>query len=190
MTTAVHKCIIFDATKQHKMKKTDLNKSEYNEYYSRYIDKIPNETHLIEGYINGKNSMIDFINSIPNDKLLYKYLPEKWSIKEVIQHLIDTERVFMYRCLRIARNDSTNIEGFEQDEWIIPSEADAKSKAELIKEFSINRENSIMLLKSISDKNLTFVGTANGAVMSARAAAFTILGHDMHHTKIIQERYL
>ena len=190
MITTVHKCIIFDATKQHKMKKSDLNTSEYHEYYSRYIDKLHDETDLIEGYISGKNSMVDFINSIPNNKLLHKYQPEKWSVKEVIQHLIDTERVFMYRCLRIARNDKTNIEGFEQDNYVKPSEADSKSKAELIKEFSINRENSIVLLKSISDKNFCFIGTANGAVMSARSAAFTILGHDIHHIEIIKERYL
>jgi hypothetical protein len=190
MITTVHKCIIFDITKQHKMKKLDLNSSEYNEYYSRYIDKLQDETNLIEGYAFGKTSMINFINSIPNDKLLYRYQPEKWSIKEVIQHLIDTERIFMYRCFRIARNDKTDIEGFEQDDYVKPSEADSKSKAELIEEFSINRENSIMLLKSISDKNLCFIGTTNGVVMSSRAAAFTILGHDIHHTEIIKERYL
>jgi len=190
MIIPVHKSIIFEPTKQHKMKKSDLNTSEYDQYYARYIDKLQDQTDLIEGYIAGKNSMVDFINSIPNSKLLYKYEPQKWSVKEVLQHLIDTERVFMYRCLRIARNDATDIEGFEQDNYVKPSEADAKSKAALIEEFSMNRENSILLLKSISEKNLCFVGSANGGKMSARAAAFTILGHDLHHTEIIKERYL
>ncbi len=172
------------------MKKADVQSNEYHEYYSRYIDKLDAKLDLIEGYITGKNHMIAFINNLPEEKLLYRYQPEKWSIKEVIQHLIDTERVFLYRCFRIARNDNTQIEGFEQDDYIKPSGADQKPRNELLEEFSINRENSIALLKSISDKNFAFIGNANGADMSARAAAFTILGHDIHHLEVINERYL
>lgn len=134
--------------------------------------------------------MEDFINAIPDGKMTYRYQPEKWSIIEVVQHLIDTERIFMYRCFRIARNDNTELAGYEQDDYIIPSEANSKSKEQILEEFTTNRNNSISLLKSLSEKNLVFVGNANGGNVSARAAAFIVLGHDIHHTNIIKERYL
>lgn len=172
------------------MIKSELQPSEFNEYYNRYIDKLPDETELINGFINGKNEVISFFDSISEEKLEYRYQPEKWTIKEVFQHLIDTERIFMYRCFRIARNDKTNIEGFEQDDYIIPSEANTKSREDLLEEFRINRENSIMILKSISEKNLNFIGVSNGGIMSARSAAFTILGHDIWHLEVIQNKYL
>jgi hypothetical protein len=172
------------------MIKKELHLEEFHEYYLRYIDKLSDETELINGFIKGKNEVISFFESIPEEKLEFRYQSRKWTIKEVFQHLIDTERIFMYRCFRIARNDKTNIEGFEQDDYIIPSEANKKSREDLLEEFRINRENSISMLKSISDKNLCFVGMSNGGIMSARAAAFTILGHDIWHSEIIKERYL
>ena len=172
------------------MIKASINTNEYHEYYSRYLDLIDQNTELIEGYQKGKNEMIALINSVPEEKMTFRYQSEKWSIIELIQHLIDTERVFMYRCFRIARNDSTKLAGFEQDDFVKPSEADLKSKAEILEEFSINRDNSISLLKSLSDKNLCFIGNANGGNASARSVAFTVLGHDMHHINIIKERYL
>lgn len=172
------------------MKKSILKKEEYNEYYSAYISLLNDQTELIDGYLQGKKMMEDFITSIPEDTLLYRYQPEKWSVIEVLQHLIDTERIFMYRCFRIARNDKTELAGFDQDDYIIPSEANLKTKAQILEEFSFNRSNSIAMLQSLSEKNLALVGIANGAKVSARAAAFIILGHDIHHTNIIKERYL
>lgn len=172
------------------MKKLELNTNEYDAYYSRYLNLVNDNSTLIEGYQKGKKEMIDLINSIPEEKMTFRYQPEKWSINELIQHLIDTERIFMYRCFRIARNDSTKLAGFEQDDFIKPSEADLKTKAEILAEFTINRDNSISLLKSLSDKNLCFIGNANGGDASARSVAFTVLGHDKHHTNIIKERYL
>ena len=172
------------------MTKSEINSNEYHPYYSTYLDLVRDNTELIEGYRTGKKTMTDLINSIPEEKMSFRYQPEKWSINELIQHLIDTERVFMYRCFRIARNDKTELAGFEQDDFIKPSEADLKSKAEILEEFSINRDNSIALLKSLSEKNLGFIGNANGGDASARSIAFTVLGHDMHHTNIIKQRYL
>ncbi len=172
------------------MIKAEISPNEYHEYYSVYLDLVNDNTELIEGYRKGKKDMIDLINSISEEKMSFRYQPEKWSIKELFQHLIDTERVFMYRCFRIARNDKTELAGFEQDNFVKPSEADLKSKAALLEEFSINRENSIALLKSLSDKNMSFIGNANGGNASARSVAFTVLGHDMHHTNIIKKNYL
>lgn len=168
----------------------DLHPSEFDIYYKRYIDKLPVDTELIDGFINGKSIVIHFFRQIPKEKQLHRYLPEKWSIQEVLQHLIDTERIFMYRCFRIARMDATPLAGFDQNIYIEPSGADQKTMDQLLHEYEINRNNSISLLSSLSDEHLSFIGNSNGGNMSARAAAFTIIGHDIWHMEIIKERYL
>lgn len=172
------------------MKKSDLLSSEFDHYFQRYINKLPNDLKLIAGFTGGKKNVIDFYNKIPTDKLDYKYQPEKWSIKEVLQHQIDTERIFLYRCFRIARKDNTPLAGFDQDTYIMPSEANNKSIGQLLNEFKINRNNSIALLKSLTENNLKFIGVSSGKSLSSRAAAYIILGHDTWHQEIIVERYL
>ena len=172
------------------MNKLDINTTEFDNYYVRYIDKLSDKTTLRKGFKTGKENVIQFFRSIPKNKLEYRYEEEKWTIKEILQHLIDTERIFMYRCFRIARNDGTALAGFDQNIYIQPSKANGKSIEELINEFEINRNNSISLLNSLTDENLCFVGNSNGGNMSARAAAFTIIGHDIWHMEVIKQRYL
>ncbi|WP_405207370.1 DinB family protein [Aquimarina sp. LLG6339-5] len=172
------------------MNSTGLSSKEYDEYYGRYIDKSSPEQDLREGFEIGKDDVIDFFRSIPQEKQEYRYDINKWSIKEVLQHLIDTERIFIYRCFRIARNDKTSLAGFDQNIYIDPSGANQKSMNELIGEFEIVRKNSISFLNSINDDQLMYIGNANGGKMSARAAAFTIIGHEIWHIDIIKERYL
>ncbi|TGV00378.1 DinB family protein [Flavivirga rizhaonensis] len=134
--------------------------------------------------------VLQFFESIPSDKLNYRYAEGKWSIKEVFQHLIDTERIFQHRCFRFSRHDKTSISGFEQDDYIAPSLANDKSLESLIEEFNAVRQSFIVLLKSLNDVDLKFIGNASSSNMSARAAAFTILGHSIWHINIINERYL
>ncbi|CAM1340567.1 DinB family protein [Tenacibaculum aestuarii] len=172
------------------MKKQELQPTEYNEYYAGYLSKISDNTTLLDGFEKDKQMVLDFFSAIPKEKLEYRYLSEKWSIKEVFQHLIDTERVFMYRLLRIARNDTSPIEGFDQDIYIKPSEADNKTIEDLLNEFSITRLYSINLLNSISEEHLKNMGVANNTPVSARACAFILLGHSVWHIEIIKERYL
>lgn len=172
------------------MVNTDLNETEFNSYYARYIDKLSETVTLRKGFEVGKTSVLRFFTSIAKDKLEYRYAPEKWSIKEVLQHLIDTERIFMYRCFRIARNDKTDLAGFDQEIYIDPSAANSKSLVELLNEFEAVRNSSISLLNSLSDTNLKYVGNASDDAMSARAAAFTVIGHEIWHMNIIKERYL
>ncbi len=172
------------------MIKQVLKPSEYNNYFARYIDKIADETELFTGLENDKKMVIDFFSSIPEEKLTYRYQPQKWNSKELLQHIIDTERIFMYRLLRIARKDTTALAGFDQDIYIKPSEASAKSIEELLHEFTITRQYSINLISSISDENLKNVGTASNSSISARACAFILLGHSIWHIEIIKERYL
>lgn len=172
------------------MTKLDLNPSEFDNYYLRYIDKLSNKTEIRKGFVDGEIALIDFFKSITKEKLSYRYKPEKWSIKEVLQHLIDTERIFMYRCFRIARRDKTALAGYDQNIYIKPSEADNKSIESLLTEFTLNRKHSISLLNSLTDEDLSFVGNSNECPMSARAAAFTVLGHDIWHMEVIQNNYL
>ncbi|WP_027391980.1 DinB family protein [Aquimarina latercula] len=172
------------------MNSTDLEPKEYDEYYGRYIKKLSPQVSIIKGFEIGKDDVIIFFESIPPEKQEYRHDINKWSIKEVLQHLIDTERIFMYRCFRIARNDLTPLAGYDQNIYIDPSGANQKSMSELIGEFKIVRQNSISFLNSISNDQLMYIGNANGGDMSARAAAFTIIGHEIWHMDIIKERYL
>jgi uncharacterized damage-inducible protein DinB len=172
------------------MKKATLQSNEFDNYYQRYLDKLSDDTLLIKGFEDGKNNIISFFTSIKKEKLDYRYQPEKWSIKEVLQHLIDTERIFMYRCFRIARRDATALAGFEQDDYIQPSNADDKSLENLLNEFITNRNHSIVLLQSLQQDDLIFIGKASGNAMSARAAAFIILGHYIWHIDVIKDKYL
>ncbi|MEQ6123241.1 DinB family protein [Pseudotenacibaculum sp. MALMAid0570] len=172
------------------MTRRDVNSSEHDIYYRRYLDKLSEDTELKSGFKSGKKDVINFFRKIPQKKLEYRYQPEKWSIKEVLQHLIDTERIFMYRCFRIARRDISPLTGFDQNIYIKPSRADEKSIDQLLYEYEVNRNNSINILLSLSDEDLAFIGNSNGGAMSARAAAFTIIGHDIWHMEVIKEKYL
>jgi hypothetical protein len=172
------------------MIKQDLQQTEYNEYFGKYIGKVSENTELITGFENDKKMVIDFFTGVPKDKLEYRYEAKKWSIKEVLQHIIDTERIFMYRLLRIARKDTTALAGFDQDIYIDPSQANNKTLETLIHEFTITRMYSLNLINSISDENLQNIGTASDSTVSARACAFILLGHSIWHIDIIKERYL
>ena len=154
------------------MTKSDLDPSEFDDYYLRYIDKLSNKTKLRKGFAIGEVTLIDFFKSIPKEKLTHRYQPEKWSVKEILQHLIDTERIFMYRCFRIARRDKTALAGFDQNIYNKPSEANNKSIESLLNEFTVNRKHSISLLNSLTNEDLSFIGNSNGGPMSARAASF------------------
>lgn len=172
------------------MTKQDLTSEEYNPFYKTYINMIHESVDLIDGFEMGFRNIEAFFKSIPNEKLDYKYADDKWTIKEVFQHIIDTERIFMYRCLRVARHDKTALAGFEQNDYIVPSKANSKSIASLQEEYRTTRQYSIVLLKSLSDEDLKCIGQASGNVMSARSAAFSTIGHEIWHMNIIKERYL
>ncbi len=172
------------------MTNSTLTNSEFDPYYDRYIKKLSPHTELLAGFKAGLISTINFFQSIPSSKHSYAYGKGKWTIKEVLQHLIDTERIFIHRCFRIARRDSTPIPEFNQEIYNRPSGANKKEMENLILEYKSGRNNSITLLNSLSDDDLKFIGVANHNAMSARAAAFTVIGHELWHIEIIKERYL
>ena len=172
------------------MLRKEVQPSEYNDFYGRYVEKVPENTELISGYEEDRENVLSFFKAIPEEQFTYRYQPEKWSIKEVLQHMIDNERIFIIRLLRIARNDKTSLPGFDENIFIAPSEAHQKTKDSLLNEFTITRDFSISIIKSIGDHYLKNLGTVSNSVISVRACAFLIIGHGIWHMNTIKERYL
>ncbi|MCK8480656.1 DinB family protein [Psychroserpens algicola] len=171
------------------MTKDDLSKSEYNPYYQTYIEKAGTLT-LKDGLKRNGDLTVAFLKTIPEDKLEFRYEVNKWTVKEIVQHLIDTERVFMYRALCIARKDKTLFPGYDQDNYALTCDANRRSMRSLINEFKAVRLSSVMLFESFTTDMLTEIGIASNSNLSPRAVAFITIGHENHHCKIIKERYL
>lgn len=166
-----------------------LNTTEYNEYYQTYIDACGND-NLIDELAKNHKSSLKLFKSIPFEKQEYSYADGKWTIKELLQHLIDSERIFAYRSLRIAREDKTNIPGYEHNDYVPVSRANLRKYDDLVEEFDAIRKSTISLFKSFDKKMLLSNGTANNDKISVRAIGFIMVGHFNHHSKIIRERYL
>ncbi len=170
---------------------SQLNENEYGSYYRPYIiTMVENGKGLIENMNDSLKDILNTLNKIPETKQLYKYADGKWTIKELVQHIIDTERVFSYRALRFARKDSTDLPGFDQDEFNVMANANSRNFKELLEELFLVRKSSISLFKSIDSETLKAIGTASGSEMSVRAIGYIISGHSLHHLKVLKERYL
>lgn len=163
---------------------------EYAPYYSRYISKIPHDTPVLDQLHHNAVIVKELITSLPEEKLLYRYEPGKWSIKEVLVHIIDTERIMAYRALRIARNDQTPIPGFEQDDYVPYSAADARDITDIMEEYEAVRKATLTLFHSFTAEAFDRKGTASENTVSVRALAYIITGHELHHLQVLQEKYL
>ncbi|MEZ4802649.1 MAG: DinB family protein [Gelidibacter sp.] len=167
----------------------DLQSNEYNPYYQTYINKTEN-LNLKDGLRHNFETVSSFLKILPADKLEYRYAEGKWTIKEVLLHLVDAERIFAYRALRIAREDQTPLPGFDQDIYVVPSKANDRSFESLINEYKTVRDATIALFDTFDQKMLTAIGTASNSPISVRALGFIIMGHENHHCEVIKERYL
>lgn len=163
-------------------------KDEYNEFYQGYVSQVKNEEILqeLETQISTLN---EIFASISEEKGLFAYAEGKWTIKEVLGHIIDAERVFAYRIFRISRKDETPLETFDENEYIANSDFNQRTIAEMLEEFSLLRRANLLLLNSFPDTAWVLRGTASGFPVSVRALAYIMFGHAAHHTKILQERY-
>ena len=135
-------------------------------------------------------SVVDFYQNIPSEKLEHAYAEGKWTPKDILLHIIDTERVFVYRAMRIARQDKTEMVGFEQDDYVDAGKANNRTINSLIEEYKAVRNATIVLFDSFSDEELKSIGKANGSPVSVRAIGYIITGHENHHNNVIRERYL
>ena len=172
------------------MKISELNENEYAIYFDKYIKLSNNETILLEELEICLHDFIRFVQNIPLDKFDYRYDVNKWTIKEIIQHLIDTERIFQYRALRISRNDVTPLPGFDENNYATNSNGNSRSIQDLLTEMAVVRQSTLSLFKSFSKEQLLLIGTASENKISVRAIGFILIGHQKHHQKIFQERYL
>ncbi len=169
---------------------TDLDTSEYNPYYAPFVKKIKEDISLVNALITGKEEISTFFATIPDNKLNFRYEEGKWTPKEVLMHIIDTERIFSYRALRFARKDKVDLLGFDQNEFIPPSNANQRNMDSLIEEYKAVRGATIALYENMDDTMLKEVGMGSGSPMSVRALGFITLGHEKHHVSLIEDRYL
>jgi uncharacterized damage-inducible protein DinB len=171
------------------MKKNQLNTNEYHSYYQTYMDTV-SDIELIEGLKQNGEYTLSFFESISNQKFEFAYAEGKWTIKELVQHIIDTERVFTYRALAIARKDKTSLPGYDHDVYALSSQANKRSKQNLLNEYKSLRQATVLLFESFTDDMLLQMGNANTQAISVRALGFILMGHENHHSRIIKERYL
>lgn len=171
------------------MLSSELPISEYNSFYHTYILAL-GEVTLMEELENGKEAFLSVLKDVDSDALNYAYADGKWTLAEVLMHIIDAERVFQYRALRFARNDSTPLPGFDQNVFIKGLNISGKAKNEIRSEYEAVRNATINLFKSFNTDVLKRVGIASDSEMSVRAMGFIICGHQAHHLTIIRERYL
>ncbi len=171
------------------MNLNQLPENEYSEFFATYI-KALDDVHLVEELEISLHDFIKFVQNIPMDKFDYRYEEGKWTIKDIIQHIIDTERIFGYRALRISRNDKTPLPGFDENEYVENTNANNRGLQELLTEFSAVRHSNLLLFKSFSEEQLARMGIAYEDEVSVRALGFLIIGHLKHHQRIFKERYL
>jgi len=163
---------------------------EYAPYAIRYIGLLPDDGLVLRHMEENLKATSEFVLSLPEEKLAYRYAEGKWTIKEILAHVSDDERIYAYRALRFARNDMTELPGFEQDDYAAHSGANARDIRGILAEFATVRRATISLFGGLDREALVRVGVADGKVMSVRAAAYHIAGHELCHVNVIRERYL
>lgn len=163
---------------------------EYPSYADIYIGLLPNDGLVLKHLADNLLSTLKLIQDLPEEKLAYRYAKNKWTIKEILVHIIDDERIYVYRALRFARNDATELPSFDQDDFATHSGANNRSSSSILDEYSATRKATITFFEGLEDQVFTRAGIANGNRMTVRALAYHIAGHEIRHVNIIKERYL
>lgn len=163
--------------------------AEFAPYYASYIDKVPNDS-ILTILQQQSDVVLHLLASLTEEQANYRYAPEKWSIKEVMGHIIDAERIFVCRALRFARNDSTALPGFEENDYVLNGDFDYRTMDSLAQEYKHVRLATLDFFTSLREEVWSRRGTANGVTFSVRALAWIIAGHELHHKGVVEERYL
>jgi uncharacterized damage-inducible protein DinB len=158
-------------------------------FYHNYINQVTQD-ELLAAFKEQTPAFIGFFEAIPPDKYDHRYEPGKWTIREVLQHIIDAERVFAYRALRFARKDATPLPGFDENEFAANSQADTRDWNDLMAEFKALRVSSYYLFASFDEEQLNAAGVSNNNSIYVLAIGYILVGHAMHHVKVLKERYL
>ena len=163
--------------------------AEYPAYYKSYIDLVETDNVIKEL----SDQIIDvqkLISGVPEEKESFAYAPGKWTVKEVLGHIIDTERIMAYRALRFSRKDKTALSGFDEDKFVANANFNKRTLYDLAHEFGVVRESNIALFKHFDETALSELGNANGKEISVRSLLFVIAGHTTHHLNVIKKKYL
>lgn len=169
------------------MPKPDLQKIPA--YYHKYVELVT-EVGLQKAFQKHTSDLVSLLETIEEEKWNYRYAPEKWSIKEVVQHLIDAERIFAYRALRFARKDETPLPSFDENSYVTNARADKRTKDDLLDELKVVQASSALLFQSFDDEALQNMGIASNFPVYVKGIGYIIIGHTLHHKKILIERYL
>ncbi|HCL84306.1 MAG TPA: DNA damage-inducible protein DinB [Chitinophagaceae bacterium] len=159
-------------------------------FYQGYINLVPDDGNLLIHLEDIISETEELIRSLPEEKTNYRYAPGKWTIRDMLVHMADTERIFVYRALRFSRGDETALPGFNEKLFAEHALANERYTEDILREFSRVREASIAFVESLSDEALNRKGTANGYPVSVRLIVNLLYGHHKHHLNILRERYL
>ena len=163
---------------------------EYPPYAGMYLDLLPDDGRLLQHLRNGLRGAAGLVAGLPEGTLLHRYAPGKWTIKETLVHVVDDERIYACRAMCFARGETTALPGFEQDDYAAASGANARGLESILAEYAAVREATVTLFEGLDEAALTRTGVANGNRASVRALGWHIAGHELHHLKLIRDRYL
>lgn len=163
---------------------------EYAPYAIMYIGLLPDDERVLQHMQDNMQAVFKLIRALPAERLTSRWAAGEWTIKEILGHIVDDERIYCYRALRFARNDPTELPGFEQDDYVIYSGANERGLEEILAEYAAVRQATLTFFNSLEERALTRAGVANGHLMSVRAAAYHIAGHELHHLESIRQNYL
>jgi uncharacterized damage-inducible protein DinB len=170
------------------MQKPTANEYPQNKYFSYYIEQVDNQ-NVIETLTVNKEVVINLYKSLSEEQKNFRYDVGKWSLHEILGHLTDTERIFCYRALCIARGEKQSLPGFDENEYADGAMFSEVSFESLLEQYRLVREGSLALFKSFSEEASSQIGSANGNAVSARALVWMIAGHEIHHLKVLKEKY-
>ncbi len=168
------------------MPRPDL--AQVPDHFHVYINQAPGEDVSAVLASSGKD-ILEWLQALPEEKRDHRYAPEKWTIREVVQHLLDAERIFAYRALCFARKDATSLPSFDENSYADHSKASTRTWEELLEEFRLVRAANEIMFSSFDEEQLETAGVANNRSMQVRAVGFTMAGHVYHHLRILKERY-
>ena len=163
--------------------------AEYAPYYARYVEQVP-EGDVVATLRQQAEEMQALLAGLPPSRGGHRYAPDKWTVREVLGHLVDCERIFTYRALRIARGDKTPLASFDQNEFVRNADSDRRTIADLADELRALRQATVALFATLSPEAWSRTGTASDVAVSVRGLAFIVAGHTRHHLTILRERYL
>ncbi|UJH91793.1 DinB family protein [Antarcticibacterium sp. 1MA-6-2] len=170
------------------MTPAQLDKLDYPEYYQKYIRLLPQDD-LLDLLSSQAAEMKEFISKLTNNDLKYSYAEGKWTVGQVLQHMLDNERIFQYRALCIARKDQSQLPGYDQDAYVSNSLIEERTTEDFKEEFEVVRNSGILLFKNFNEKMLRLRGSSNGYPLSTAAAGFIIVGHEKHHLNLFRSSY-